>query len=297
VRIEAYLKARSAEVDAALARFVARHRIDVEPRLLEAIEYSLLSPGKRIRPILVLAAAEALGAEPRPLARYACALEMVHAYSLIHDDLPAMDDDDLRRGRPTSHKVFGEAIAILAGDALLTEAFAEMAGDSHDGSPTRDRRLAAVGELAVAAGASGMVGGQAADMLAEGTAADLPRVESIHRRKTGALLRASVRIGALLAGASETELSRLTGYGEALGLAFQVADDLLDEAGDTQLTGKSAQRDRARGKQTYPVVLGVEGARRLLAELLGKATAALESFGESAEPLRGIAQTVVRRAL
>ena len=297
MRIEEYLKARAAEIDAALAQFVERHRTDVEPRLLDAIEYSLLSPGKRIRPILVLAAAEALGAEIGPLIPFACAVEMVHAYSLIHDDLPAMDDDDLRRGRPTNHKVFGEAVAILAGDALLAEAFEVMAVARAENAPSAARRLAAIGELALAAGACGMVGGQTADMLAEGTAADLPQVESIHRRKTGALLRASVRIGALLAGAPDAELAGLTQYGEAIGLAFQVADDLLDEAGNTAATGKSTQRDRARGKRTYPIVLGVDGARGLLRELLAKAADALAGFSEGADPLRGIASTIVMRAL
>ena len=224
-----YLRRRTTEVDAALGELVRERRARVEPRLLEAMEYSLTSPGKRIRPILVLAAAEALGADPRPLLPFACAAEMVHAYSLIHDDLPAMDDDDLRRGRPTNHKVFGEAVAILAGDALLTEAFAVL---SADGGLSAERRLAAIRELAVAAGAEGMVGGQTADILAEGAEADPRRVESIHRRKTGALLRACVRIGAILAGADARALASLSAYGEAIGLAFQIADDLLDELGE-----------------------------------------------------------------
>jgi geranylgeranyl diphosphate synthase, type II len=297
VRIEDYLRQRTDAIDAALAAFMAGHRVDVEPRLLEAMEYSLLSPGKRIRPILVIAAAEALGAKTAPLVPFACAVEMVHAYSLIHDDLPAMDDDDLRRGRPTNHKVFGEATAILAGDALLTEAFAVIAADDGGGQPSSDRRLAAIRELAVAAGAGGMVGGQTADILAEGVEADLPLVESIHRRKTGALLRASVRIGALLAGADTDALERMSRYGEAIGLAFQVADDLLDEAGDTEATGKSAQRDRARGKSTVPAVLGVEATRRMLQELLAKSLDALAGLGPLAEPLRGIASLIVRRAL
>jgi geranylgeranyl diphosphate synthase, type II len=297
VRIEDYLRQRADAIDAALAAILAGHRVDVEPRLLEAMEYSLLSPGKRIRPILVIAAAEALGAEAAPLVPFACAVEMVHAYSLIHDDLPAMDDDDLRRGRPTNHKVFGEATAILAGDALLTEAFAVIAADDGGEHPSMDRRLAAVRELAVAAGARGMVGGQTADILAEGVAADLSLVESIHRRKTGALLRASVRIGALLAGADADALKQLSRYGDAIGLAFQVADDLLDEAGDTQATGKSARRDRARGKSTVPAVLGVEATRRMLQELLAKSVDPLARLGPSAEPLRGIASLIVQRAL
>ena len=297
MKIDEYLTARAAEIDAAIAELIESSRSSVEPRLLEAMEYSLTSPGKRIRPILVLAAAEAAGSERGPLRPYACALEMIHAYSLVHDDLPAMDDDDLRRGRPTNHKVFGEGMAILAGDALLTEAFAVMSGGRPSGALPAERRIAAIRELAVAAGAQGMVGGQAGDILAEGVAADLPLVESIHRRKTGALLRASVRIGGLLAGAEAQVLDRLSAFGDAIGLAFQVADDLLDETGNTLATGKSAQRDRARGKATYPSVLGVEGARALLQSLLDRALGALEGFAERAEPLREIARMIVTRAL
>jgi geranylgeranyl diphosphate synthase type II len=294
VTTDEYLRRRTTEVDAALGELVRERRARVEPRLLEAMEYSLTSPGKRIRPILVLAAAEALGADPRPLLPFACAAEMVHTYSLIHDDLPAMDDDDLRRGRPTNHRVFGEAVAVLAGDALLTEAFAVLSADC---GLAAERRLAAIRELAVAAGAEGMVGGQTADILAEGAEADPRRVESIHRRKTGALLRACVRIGAILAGADARALASLSAYGEAIGLAFQIADDLLDELGSTRVTGKSAQRDRERGKSTYPAALGVARARQLLRELLEQGLAALGEFGASAEPLREIARRVVERAL
>jgi geranylgeranyl diphosphate synthase type II len=294
VTVDEYLRRQAAEVDAALLDLLRERRASVEPRLLEAMEYSLTSPGKRIRPILVLAAAEALGADPRPFLPFACAAEMVHAYSLIHDDLPAMDDDDLRRGRPTNHKVFGEAVAILAGDALLTEAFAVLS--SGDGLAA-ERRVAAIHELAVAAGAAGMVGGQTADILAEGAEADPRRVESIHRRKTGALLRACVRIGGVLAGANARALASLSEYGEALGLAFQIADDLLDELGDTRATGKTAQRDVERGKSTYPGALGIDRARQSLRELLDQAVAALGDFGPTAEPLREIARRIVERAL
>jgi geranylgeranyl diphosphate synthase type II len=280
------------EIDATLAAWIGPERSAIEPRLREAMEYSLVSPGKRVRPALVLAAAQAVGADATPLLPLACAVEMVHAYSLVHDDLPAMDDDDLRRGRPTNHKVFGEAVAILAGDALLTEAFVVLSGA---GSPSAERRLAAIRELAAAAGAEGMVGGQTADILAQGTGAALALVESIHRRKTGALLRASVRIGAILGGADDGALDRLTRYGEAIGLAFQVADDILDETGN--VAGKTGQRDRELGKSTYPAALGLEGARQLLGELLERALGAVESFGAAAEPLRMIAKTVVNRAL
>jgi geranylgeranyl diphosphate synthase, type II len=291
-----FLRAAAARVDRALVDLTVALRGRVEPRLLEAMEYSVTSPGKRIRPILVLASAEAAGADSAPLVSFACAVELVHAYSLVHDDLPAMDDDDLRRGRPTNHKVFGEAVAILAGDALLTEAFVVLSS-AGDRSVSAERRLAAIAELSAAAGAQGMVGGQTADVLAEGTAADLELVESIHRRKTGALLRAAVRIGALLVGADEAALGRLSLYGDRIGLAFQVADDLLDELGDSSTTGKVAGRDRVRGKSTYPALLGVGGARERLHQLLDAAIGALDSFGVAADPLREIARTIVTRAL
>jgi geranylgeranyl diphosphate synthase type II len=295
VAIEEYLRRRAAQVDAALVAWASDRKDRVEPKLLEAMEYSLVSPGKRIRPVLVLAAAEAAGADPTPLLPIACAVEMVHAYSLIHDDLPAMDDDDLRRGRPTNHKVFGEAMAILAGDGLLTEAFALLSAGAAE--VAAERRLAAATELAFAAGAEGMVGGQAADILAEGMTAELERVESIHRRKTGALLRASVRIGALACGAARPTLDRLSRYGEAIGLAFQVADDVLDEIGNPVTTGKNAQRDRALGKATVPAVLGVVRARELLRELLERALGAISDLGSAADPLRDIARQIVGRAL
>jgi geranylgeranyl diphosphate synthase type II len=294
VEIDDYLRRRAARIDRALAERMVERRSSVEPRLLEAMEYSLSSPGKRLRPILVLASAEALGAEAEPLVPFACAVEMVHTYSLIHDDLPAMDDDDLRRGRPTSHKVFGEAVAILAGDALLTEAFVVMSSAGE--GIAAERRLAAIAELAVAAGAQGMVGGQTADVLAEGGGADIERVESIHRRKTGALLRASVRIGGVLAGAREADLESITRYGDAIGLGFQIADDLLDELGDTQLTGKTARRDRELGKSTYPALLGNARAREVLGELLDRGLGALGELGAAADPLREIARRIVARA-
>ncbi|MGH7897589.1 MAG: polyprenyl synthetase family protein [Candidatus Binatia bacterium] len=297
MRIEDYLKERATLVERGLTEILNERRDRAEPRLLEAMEYSLASPGKRIRPILTLAAAEAVGAAIEPVLPFACAIEMVHTYSLVHDDLPAMDDDDLRRGRAANHKVFGEGIAILAGDALLTEAFAVMSRADGGGGPSPERRLAAIGELAGAAGALGMVGGQTADLLAEGEAAGLEQVESIHRRKTGALLRAAVRIGAVLGGGSLEASEALSRYAEAIGFAFQVADDVLDEIGDTQATGKSAARDRALEKSTVPRLLGVERSRGLVRELLERGLGALSAFGAEADPLRGIARTIVARAL
>ncbi|MEA2626224.1 MAG: geranylgeranyl diphosphate synthase, type [Candidatus Binatota bacterium] len=295
MEIDGYLRDRAAHVEAELARRLADPERGIEPKLLEAMCYSTLDAGKRIRPILLLASGEACGGSLTELLPFACAVEMVHCYSLIHDDLPSMDDDDFRRGRPSNHKVFGEAVAILAGDGLLTEAFALLAAPGGGIEP--ERRIAAVRELATAAGAGGMVGGQVADLLAEGTGAPLAVVESIHRRKTGALLRAAVRMGGLLAGGTEAELERLDAYGGLIGLAFQVADDLLDETGNVAATGKHAARDRARGKSTYPSALGVDGARDRLRGLLAQAIAEIEGFGPRGEALRGIAGRVASRAL
>ena len=269
----------------------------IEPRLGEAMRYSLLSGGKRLRPALVLAAAEAAGGAAEPALPFACAVEMVHTYSLIHDDLPAMDDDPVRRGKPSSHVKFGDAVAILAGDALLTDAFGVIARGGATAGLAPERTLAAVAELAGAAGAEGMVGGQTADVLAEGEGADAARVESIHRRKTGALLRAAVRLGGLAAGAAAGDLERLTRYGEAIGLAFQIADDVLDETGNVEATGKGTPRDRERGKSTYPTAIGLEASRARLRVLLDEALDAIAPFGERAAGLRTIARMVVERAL
>jgi geranylgeranyl diphosphate synthase, type II len=280
---------------AARARLVERVLASRFPadgtRLRRAIRYSLLAGGKRIRPVLVLGAAEVAGAPPRVALPFACALEMIHTYSLVHDDLPAMDDDDVRRGRPTSHKAFGEGLAILVGDALLTEAFAVMA--SARGIATA-RTLRAVAEVAAAAGEAGMVGGQALDLAAEGTRLGLGRVAVIHARKTGALLRAAVRVGAIVGGAPPSVVSALTRYGERLGLAFQIADDLLDEGGDPGADGRT---DRALGKATYPGVLGTEGAWRAACRERDAAVAALARLGDRAEPLRALVAYVVARAV
>src|SRR2546425_858784 len=230
------------------------------------------------------------GARPaRRVLPFACALEMIHTYSLVHDDLPAMDDDDLRRGQPTSHKVWGEGLAILVGDALLTEAFRVMAGAR--GVPPA-RALDAVAEVAAAAGEAGMVGGQALDLAAEGSRASLRRVQDIHRRKTGALLRSAVRVGALVAGADTPTLRRLTAYGEHLGLAFQIADDILDAAGGPEADGRT---DRELRKATYVAVLGPAGARSHLLRARARALAALVPLGPAAEPPRALAVHAVAR--
>jgi geranylgeranyl diphosphate synthase type II len=281
-----YLAARAALVNRALAARLPASGT----RLRQAIRYSLLAGGKRIRPILTLATAEVVGAPARLVLPFACALEMIHTYSLVHDDLPAMDDDDLRRGRPTSHRVYGEGLAILVGDALLSEAFRVMACAA--AVPT-ERRLAAVAEVAAAAGEDGMVGGQALDLAAEGRRTRLARVQDIHRRKTGALLRAAVRVGALLGGATPSALRRLTTYAEHVGLVFQIVDDILDAADERSADGRT---DQALAKATYPAALGLEGARRSAAREHAAALAALRPFGPKADPLRAIATYIVIRA-
>ena len=260
-----------------------------------AVRYSLFAGGKRIRPLLVLATAEAVGgaADVLPLA---CAVEMIHTYSLVHDDLPAMDDDDLRRGKPTSHKVFGEAVAILAGDALLTRAFHLMADVAPDaGDEALRRRLGAIAVLGEAAGTTGLIGGQVTDLESEGRAVDAPTLERLHRAKTGALLAACVHGGALLAGAGAEDLARLDAYGSAIGLAFQVVDDVLDGTADDAALGKTAGKDEAAGKATYVRVHGLEEARRIASGLLADARAAVRPFGERGRILAGLAEMIVRR--
>ena len=295
MNIEAYLAERRAMVEAALEHALGASE-GTPPRLLKAMRYAVFSGGKRVRPILALMACEAAPAEPVRALPFACALEFIHTYSLVHDDLPAMDDDDLRRGRPTVHVVFGEALAILAGDALLTEAFRVAANGVEAARVEPARALAIVGALATAAGAAGLVGGQVADLEAEGVAANLALVESIHRRKTAALIAAAVEAGAIAGGASDARRSALGAYGHALGLAFQVADDVMDAAAPTAMTGKRTGRDAEHGKATYPAVLGIDGARRAARELLVRCLAAIAPLGAPAEPLRVLATFVVERA-
>jgi len=290
--LESFLAERRRRVEEALAAQVRAWKECVPARLSEAMEYSLLGGGKRLRPILALAAFEACGgpAERQGLVMdFAVAIECVHTYSLVHDDLPAMDDDDLRRGRPTCHVLFGEATAILAGDALLTEAFARLAGGEE---PDRARLVAI---LARAAGAAGMVGGQQLDLQMAGRP-DLSEVEEVYRRKTGALLRAALEGGAVAAGAPAERVAALCAYGEALGLAFQIADDILDVVGDPAKMGKRPGGDQAKGKPTYPALVGLDGARELAREAQTRAIAALRGMGVEADALRALAAYVVDRA-
>jgi geranylgeranyl diphosphate synthase type II len=260
-----------------------------------AVRYSLFAGGKRIRPALVIASGEAVGGARAELMPLACAVEMIHTYSLIHDDLPAMDDDDLRRGKPTSHKVFGEAVAILAGDALLTRAFHLMAEATGGSDDARLRRLRATAILGEACGTTGLIGGQVMDLESEGRSIDAADLERLHRAKTGALLSACVRGGAILGGADEPGLERLARYASAIGLAFQVVDDVLDATEDAEHLGKTAGKDEAARKATYVSVHGLDTARRLAASLREDALAAVAPLGRRGELLGAIARLIVDR--
>ena len=292
-KAEELLSRCSALVDARLAALVPGE--EVPPATIHrAMRYSLFAGGKRVRPALLIAAGEAAGAEAERLLTAACAVEMVHTYSLIHDDLPAMDDDVLRRGRPTSHKVFGEAVAILAGDALLTRAFEVLCRE--DAAPGPAARLGLVQELARAAGTvDALVGGQVVDMESEGKAPDPKVVEYIHRSKTGALLCASCAMGAIAAGAGEARLARIRRFGEKVGLAFQIADDVLDLTATAAQLGKTPGKDVAAGKATWPAVYGVEASRAKARALVDEAVAAIDGDGLRGEALEALARFIVER--
>lgn len=280
-----------AEVNAQLAAYVATVP-GCPPRLQEAMAYSLLAGGKRLRPVLVLLACEACGGRAEEAMPAACALEMIHTYSLIHDDLPAMDDDNLRRGRPTNHVVFGEALAILAGDALLTLAFEIVARDVR--SP--EAAAACCADLAVAAGRAGMVGGQVVDLEAENTpCGTVEELESIHRRKTGALLASALTMGARIARADGPTIELLDRYGRCLGLAFQITDDLLDIRGDLQALGKAVQKDAAHGKLTYPSLLGESVSLERARSLIDEACHCLAPLGARGQRLEALARFVLER--
>jgi geranylgeranyl diphosphate synthase type II len=258
------------------------------------MHYSVFAGGKRVRPILMLASCEAVGGDPVIAMQAACAMEMIHTYSLIHDDLPAMDDDDFRRGVPTNHKVYGEDVAILAGDALLTQAFVTLS--SAHGTQTDTQHLRVLHIIATAAGAAGMVGGQIVDMEAEGHTADLDMVNYIHNHKTGALILASIQCGALLGGADKETFAAFSAFGKDAGLAFQIADDILDIVGDQQQLGKDIGSDEQRGKATYPAVIGIDAARQRMNELHEHAVELLAPFGKQAEALRQISHYIINRS-
>jgi len=286
--LRTYLEDRNRLVDKALDRWLPED--DIEPEIIhQAMRYSVFAGGKRLRPVLAIAAAEAVGGRIEQVLPAACALELIHTYSLIHDDLPAMDDDDFRRGRPSNHKMFGEAIAILAGDALLTYAFELLVSESQKAGVEPAKVNAVIKEISWAAGNSGMIGGQVLDLKAEGQKVDLAGLENIHRRKTGALLRAAVRAGAILSEASSKQLDDLTGYAEALGLAFQIKDDILDIEGDSAKLGKPVGSDLAKDKSTYPSILGLDQSKALLNEQVEKALQMVERFAGKGKILSDLA--------
>jgi geranylgeranyl diphosphate synthase, type II len=294
VEISRYLEDKRREVDHFLNQVIPAENL--EPTTLhEAMRYSVFAGGKRIRPILALAAAEAFGEPPKAAIAVASSLELIHTYSLIHDDLPAMDNDDYRRGKLTNHKVYGEAMAILSGDALLTLAFelcsrADLLQGLH---PAQQVHI--IYELAVGSGHLGMVGGQVLDIQAERKDIDLDALQTIHVHKTGKLIRAAVRMGALTSSADADQLQHLTGYAEDIGLAFQIADDVLNVTGTREQLGKNAMTDAQRGKKTYPTFYGVEGARRLADQCVERAIGRLAGFDANADPLRELATYITAR--
>lgn len=294
--LKGYLAERKEVVDKALQGCLPSP-IGLEKSVLEAARYSLFAGGKRLRPILCIQAAEVVGGTAEMVMPVACAMEMIHTYSLIHDDLPAMDNDDFRRGVPTNHKVFGEAIAILAGDALLTEAFGLIAMTEGDGRVPAEKILQAVNIVTKASGYRGMIGGQVIDLECEKLEVDLATVEYMHVHKTGAILSACLELGALLGGGTNQQIASLVKYGQHFGLAFQITDDLLDVEGDASLMGKKPGSDLAKNKKTYPALLGVSKSKESAKLHVEEALNAVAVFGEAAEPLRAIARyLLVRKA-
>jgi geranylgeranyl diphosphate synthase type II len=291
MNLREYLVQQQQLVDAELDRLVPAESTPPET-IHRAMRYSLFAGGKRIRPILCIEAARAVSDSANGIAAAACALELIHTYSLIHDDLPALDNDDYRRGKLTNHKVFGDAMAILAGDALLTLAFQVLGQLAIPG----DRKARLVAELATASGTvGGMLGGQVADLEGEGQPPDARLLETIHRAKTGALLRASLRLGAIYAGASEEQYAGLSRYGEHVGLAFQIVDDILDVEASSESLGKTAGKDAAQHKITFPAVYGLETSRRMAEKECARAHAMLAPFGPRAERLHELADLIVQR--
>jgi len=293
VFLKAYLQDRQKIVEEALEHYLPGED-NIPADIYKAVRYSVFNGGKRIRPILCLAAAEAIGGDLGPAIPVACALELIHSYSLIHDDLPAMDNDNFRRGKPTCHKVFGENIAILAGDALLTEAFVLL---SHVEKVrlSAERRLAVIQEIAKAAGICGMIGGQALDVLSGKSEPNENMLREIHRRKTGALIVAAVKSGAIIFNARKDKIQALAEYGINVGLAFQIADDILNVEGNRELMGKETGSDAAHDKLTYPSLLGLDLAKEKLAKYIDAAEASLSGFDERARPLLVIARYIMER--
>lgn len=291
--IKTYLKTKREIINSFIEKHLSK---PFQPEILrESMLYSLRAGGKRIRPILCIASYEACSGYSENIIPYAASLEFIHTYSLIHDDLPAMDNDDLRRGLPTNHKVFGEGMAILAGDALLTEAFYIISNNHLSTIFPPDARLRVVRELSLAAGIHGMVGGQAEDLLSENREPEIDALRFIHSHKTGSMITASVRIGGILAGCNEEMLSDLTKYGEKIGLAFQIIDDILDVEGSTEEIGKPKGSDEKKKKLTYPRLYGLDKSKEIAKQLINDAIESLKRFDEKADPLRAIAIYLIER--
>jgi geranylgeranyl diphosphate synthase type II len=294
IKIEQYLDERKTLVDKALQDFMPNPS-GLASDVIRAMNYSLFAGGKRIRPILCIAGAEAVGGSTDSVLPVACAIELIHTYSLIHDDLPVMDNDDLRRGKPTNHKVFGEAVALLAGDGLLTLAFNLMAGYGAEKEVEKKALLRVIDLIASAAGYKGMVGGQVVDVTYEGKEPDPNVVEYIHRHKTAALIAASVTAGTILAGGNKDEEKSINSYGQQIGLAFQIADDILNIEGDRKVMGKGTGSDKEKGKITYPSVFGTAESKTIQKELITNAIDSLKRFDTRAEPLRDLARYIIKR--
>ena len=291
--LDAYFSSHTKRINAALESILETSgRTD---RILEAMKYSLMAGGKRIRPILCMAATEAAGGDAENALPAACALEMIHTYSLIHDDLPAMDDDALRRGKPTCHMAFDEATAILAGDALLTLAFQTLSSIEISGADQAAMRLRVIRLISHAAGYCGMIQGQMMDIASEGSQLTVAELQSMHRLKTGALIEASLCSGAVLSGLNSTQIQMLERYAQNIGLAFQVTDDILNVEGDPAMMGKAVGTDKLRNKSTYPSLLGLQESKKFAKKLVKNALKAIESFDHRAEPLRAIANYIIAR--
>ena len=288
-----YIDNKNQQINVALEK-ILHASIPSEP-IVEAMKYSLMAGGKRIRPVLCLAAAEAVGGKPQAVLPAACALEIVHTYSLIHDDLPAMDNDDLRRGKPTCHVAFDEATAILAGDALLTLAFQVLSSVQSTTGNQASGWLKVIHIISTAAGYRGMIRGQMLDMAAEGQHLTVDELKSMHALKTGALIEASLLCGALLAGARKRQMGILKTYARSIGLAFQVTDDILNVEGNPKIMGKAVGTDELREKSTYPAILGLERSRQFAKDLVDEALQALEVFDKKADPLRALATYIIDR--
>lgn len=294
VNIKEYMEKKKAQIDRALDEVLPGEEV-FPPTLHKAMRYCIFAGGKRLRPILALAAAEAVGGNADCLLTESCSLELIHTYTLIHDDLPAMDDDDVRRGMPTAHKVFGEALAVLAGDALQTEAFKILAGSGTKGLHEPERLLNVICILAGASGSQGLVGGQTVDVESEDKKIDRNLLDYIHTHKTGSLITAAVLMGGILGGGSDEAVGCLRRYAAEIGLLFQITDDLLDVLGSADAIGKAVGGDAQRGKATYPALVGVEEAQKIQQELYEKSLGALTGFGAQAEPLRALAEFIKNR--